>query len=76
VGIRRLLCRHRGCELEIPLYDTHRFLNLDYLMFDCGGMAFKEPGFDPSLTIARSEVQTALLRVPGTHQESWSNRVY
>ena len=31
VGVRPLLCRHRGCELEIPLYHTHRFLNPDTL---------------------------------------------
>src|SRR5256885_4840063 len=37
VGVRPLLCRHHGCELEIPLYHTHRFLNRDYIMFDCGG---------------------------------------
>ena len=42
VGVRPLLCRHHGCELEIPLYPTHRFLNRDYIMFDCGGMAFGE----------------------------------
>ncbi len=44
VGVRPLLCRHHGCELEIPLYHTHRFLNRDYIMFDCGGMAFSEAG--------------------------------
>jgi hypothetical protein len=42
VGVRPLLCRHHGCELEIPLYHTHRFLNRDYIMFDCGGVALSE----------------------------------
>jgi hypothetical protein len=37
-----LLCRHHGCELEIPLYHTHRFLNRDYIMFDCGGMCWSK----------------------------------
>ena len=40
VGVRTLLCRHHGCELEIPLHPAHRFLNRDYIVFDCGGMAF------------------------------------
>src|SRR4029077_5878409 len=53
VGVRPLLCRHHGCELEIPLYPTHRFLNRDYIMFDCGGMAFSEAGFHASIAIAR-----------------------
>ena len=48
MGIRRLLCRHHGCELEIPLYHPHCFLNLDHAMFDCGGVAFKETGFHGS----------------------------
>ena len=45
VGVRSLLCRHHGRELEIPLYCTHRFLNRDNIMFDYGGMAFREAGF-------------------------------
>src|ERR1039458_6705309 len=53
VGVRPLLCRHHGCELEIPLYHTHRFLNRDYIMFDCGGMAFSEAGFHASIAIVR-----------------------
>ena len=31
--------------LEILFYSSHRFLNRDYIMFDCGGMAFSEAGF-------------------------------
>jgi hypothetical protein len=42
VGVRCLLCRHHGCELEIPLYPSYRFLNGDYSVFDCGSMAFSE----------------------------------
>ena len=42
VGYRSLLCRHHGCELEIPLYPPYRFFNRDYSVFDCGGMAFSE----------------------------------
>jgi len=53
VGVRPLLCRHHGCELEIPLYHTHRFLNRDYIMFDCGGMAFSEAGFLASIATVR-----------------------
>ena len=45
VVIRPLLCRHHVCELEIPLYPTHRFLAHDYTMFDSSGMAFSEAGF-------------------------------
>lgn len=48
VGVRPLLCHHHGCKLEIPLYPTHRFLNRDYTMFDCRGMAFSEAGFHAS----------------------------
>ena len=53
LGIRSLLCRHHGCELEIPLYPTHRFLKRDYVMFDCGGMAFSEAGSNASIAIVR-----------------------
>jgi hypothetical protein len=46
-----LLCRHHGGELEIPLYPAHRFLNRDYNLFDCGGMASSEAGFQVSIAI-------------------------
>ena len=42
VGLRSLLCRHHGCELEIPLYPPYRLFHRDYSLFDCGGMAFSE----------------------------------
>jgi hypothetical protein len=51
VGVRTLLCRYHGCELEISLYHTHRVLGPDYIMFDCGGMAFSEAGFRTSVEI-------------------------
>ena len=38
------LCRHHGCELEVPLSHTHRVLDRDYSVFDCGGMDFSEAG--------------------------------
>ena len=31
----------------------HRFLNRDYIMFDSGGMAFSEAGFQASVAIVR-----------------------
>jgi hypothetical protein len=40
-----VLCRRHGGELEIPLYAACRFLNPDYIMFECGGMAFIKAGF-------------------------------
>ena len=40
MGVRCLLCRHHGGELEIPLYPPYRFFNGDYSVFDCGSMAF------------------------------------
>jgi len=57
VGVRALFCRHHSCELEIPFCHTHRFLNRDYIMFDCGGMAFSETDFHASVAIARSEAR-------------------
>ena len=61
LGVRPLLCRHHGCELEIPLYRTHRFLNRDYIMFDRGGMAFSEAGFQASLGMSLKVVSVGLL---------------
>jgi len=40
LGVRPVLCRYHGCELEIPLYATYRFLNGDYAVPDFGGVAF------------------------------------
>jgi len=54
-------CRHHGCELEVPLYHTHCFLNRDYIMFDCSGMAFSESGFYASIAIGSERCQTAPL---------------
>ena len=41
VGSRSLLCRHRDCELEIPLYRPHRFFDGDYGVSD-GGVALSD----------------------------------
>jgi hypothetical protein len=51
VGVRPLLCRDYSFELEILFYYSHRFLNRDYIMSDCGGMGFSEAGFKASLAI-------------------------
>src|SRR4051794_2934263 len=51
VGIRPLLCRHHGSELEIPLCHTHHFLSPDYCVLDCRRMALSEAGFHASIAI-------------------------
>ena len=53
VGVRPLLCRHYGCELEIPLCPAHRFFIRNYDMFDCGGMAFSKAGFHAPIAKVR-----------------------
>jgi len=53
VGVRPLLCRHHGFELEILVYYSHRFLNRDYIMFDYSGMAIGEAGSRASVAIVR-----------------------
>jgi hypothetical protein len=52
VGSRSLLCRHHGCELEVPLYPPYRFFNLDYSVPNCGGMVFSEANLKPIVRIA------------------------
>jgi len=42
VGARHLLCSSHSFELEIRLHHSHRFLNPDYSVFDCGGVALSE----------------------------------
>jgi hypothetical protein len=49
-----LLCRHHGCELEIPLYPPYRFLNGDYSVFDCGSMAFSAAHLKPLVRLCSS----------------------
>jgi hypothetical protein len=49
-----LLCRHHGCELEIPLYPPYRFFTIDYCVFDCGGMAFSETNLKPFVHVCSS----------------------
>jgi hypothetical protein len=46
-----LLCRHHGCELEIPLYPPYRFLSGDYGVFDCGSMAFSAANLKPLVRV-------------------------
>jgi len=47
VGPRSLLCRHHGCELEIPLCPPCRLCHRDYIVFDGCGMALGEAGLKP-----------------------------
>lgn len=54
VGSRSLLCRHHGCELEIPLYPSYRFFNRDYSVFDCGGLAFSEANLKAFVRVCSS----------------------
>jgi hypothetical protein len=42
LGVRPLLCRHHGGELEIPVYRTDRFRYRDYIVFNCGCVALGE----------------------------------
>jgi hypothetical protein len=49
-----LLCRHHGCELEIPLYPPYRFLNGDYSVFDCGSMALSAANLKPLVRVCSS----------------------
>jgi len=54
VGFRALLCRHYGCELQIPIDPPYRFFNRDYSVFDCGGTAFNEVGLKPLVRVCYS----------------------
>ena len=63
VGSRSLLCRHHGCELEIPLYPPYRFFNRDYSVFDCGGMAFSEANLKPFVRVCSSGADSSLCQV-------------
>jgi hypothetical protein len=56
---RSLLCRHHGCELEIPLYPPYCFFNRDYSVFGCGSMAFSEANSNITMNIY-THVKTAL----------------
>ena len=53
VGLRPLLCRHHSSELEILFYYSHHFLARGHIMFDRGGMAFSEAGFQGSVAIVK-----------------------
>src|SRR5262249_6801048 len=50
VGFRSLLCRHHGCEHEIPLYLSYRFFNCDHSVFDCGRMVINEANLKQPLS--------------------------
>jgi hypothetical protein len=52
VGSCSLLCRHHGCELEIPLHPPFSFFNRDYSVFDGGGMAFSEGNLKPFVRLS------------------------
>src|SRR5439155_24644943 len=54
VGVRCLLCRHHGCELETPFYPPYCFLNGDYTVFDCGSMAFSAADLKPLVRVCFS----------------------
>jgi hypothetical protein len=54
MGAPPLLCRHHGCELEIPLYPPYRFLNSDYSVFDCGSTAFSAANLKPLVRLCSS----------------------
>jgi len=56
MGVRRLLCRDRGFELEILFYYSNRFLNRDHSLPGCCGMAFSEA--NPNLLVACSRIIT------------------
>jgi hypothetical protein len=60
VGVRCLLCRHHGCELEIPVYPPYRFLNGDHSMFDCGSMALSAANLKPSVRVCSSCLEDSL----------------
>ena len=67
LGARHLLCSSHSFELEIRLHHPHRFLNRDHIMFDCGGMAFSEAGFNAPIAIVKGErIQTASLPMSET----------
>lgn len=42
VGARYLLRSNRGDELDLCLRHLHRLLNVDYIVFDCGGVVLGE----------------------------------
>src|ERR1041385_629724 len=74
LGVCPLLCRHHGCELDLPFYHTHRFLNRDHIMFDCGSMAFSEAGFLTSSARVRPLKKIYCGRVAHSALESTSRR--
>ena len=51
-----MLCRHHGCELELPVYPAYRVLNGDYTVFDSGSIAFSEADLNPFTRVVLQSV--------------------
>jgi hypothetical protein len=74
VGVRPLLSRHHGFELQIFFYHSHRFLTRDYGLSDCCGMAFREANPKPlvacwaSARVGNTEVTDSSFRSVVGHQ--------
>jgi hypothetical protein len=70
MGASPLLCRRDNFELDIPLPLTHRFLNRDYAVFDCCGMALRKAKLRPLFVHGPSARATFryLVRVPDEDQ--------
>ena len=66
MAVRPLLWRHHGFELEILFYYSHRFLNRDYTVPDCCGMAFSEANPKP-LGACRAGVRAGNTKVTGSY---------
>jgi hypothetical protein len=64
LGIRSLLRRYHGGELEIPVSPAHRFLNRDCIVFDGGGVAFREAGSYASVALVIRQKDTNSRREP------------
>jgi hypothetical protein len=58
VGVRSVLGRHHGCELEISLCPPYRLFIRDYGVFDCGGMAFSETHLKTLARVAVPKLNT------------------
>src|SRR5208283_5701024 len=59
MGACPLLCRCDDFELDILLHLTYRFLNPDYCVFDCCGMALREANLKPLACVRPSARATS-----------------
>src|SRR5208283_1419874 len=59
MGACPLLCRRDDFELDILLHLTYRFLNPDYCVFDCCGMALSEANLKPLACVRPSARATS-----------------